>query len=266
MKRFVRIPWTGIGGVGVRACAALSLALSVSVMVAALSWAQVGPPAPQEKAPAPAPKEAVKSFTDKFVRMFKPGEDPQAASADPNAPAPPPAPTPANARPPLLSQPPLENAKVVPPVESAQDPPRKLPALDNPKNPFGLADAEKRLNETAQLIEKKDYGSARAKLTPLKEWLMTSTEAHISIYKALSNVPAARVQSELEKQVALEFAKMRDKAFFQMGKILIAEQQPQEAIKLLTEVIKSQPRSEMGMAAYETLQEMGFTQKLQLLE
>lgn len=248
---------------------ALSLGVCVyAAMSAAGVLAQVGPPTPEVKGPGPAPAEAVKAITDKFVKMFKPAEEPAEGMAGGPSPAPnsaPTAPAPAG-RPPLLSQPPLENAKIAPPSESAQDPPRRLPTLDNPKNPLGVADAEKRLNETAALIEKKEFALAKAKLTPLKDWLVTSTEAHISIHKALSNVPAARVQSELEKQIALEFAKMRDKAFFQMGKIMVAEQEPQQAIKLLTEVIKSQPRSEMGMAAYETLQEIGFTQKLQLLE
>ncbi|MBY0449892.1 MAG: hypothetical protein K2X01_04620 [Cyanobacteria bacterium] len=169
-------------------------------------------------------------------------------------------------RPPLLTQPELTNPKVAEPEISRVNPPKKLVTLDDPNNPLGLVAAENRINETALLIDKKEYGTAKVMLIPLKQWLVEATEAHLSLYKSLTNISSARAQAELEKQLALSFAMLRDKSFFQMGKILMADNEYKKAVKELTEVIKSQPRSEIGVKAYELLQEIGFTQKLQLTE
>lgn len=170
------------------------------------------------------------------------------------------------ARPKLLQQPPLTNPKVVDPAASEENPPVALPSLDNEANPLGIANARKRLHSSAKLLEEKKFTEAGDILVPLKEWLVKSTEAHIALYKALNNVPSARAQAELEKQVALDFARMRDISFLQMGQFYIGQNQKTDAIPLLIEVVKSQPRGDIGLKAYSLLQEIGFTQKLQLLE
>ncbi len=250
------------------------------------AFSQLGPPAPKEKeVPEGGKMEVLK---EKFGKMFLPQEGEASAKEEEyeevrrgagmpgqfdtikrkkknTAPAPQKTRT-QTGRPPLLTQPKLANPKVDNAEVSNENPPQSLPSMDDPKNPLGIADAQKRLNETAELIEKKQIYTAKSKLVPLKEWLIESTEAHIGLYKVLNDVGSARVQAELEKQVALEFAKMRDKAFFQMGRIYIEEGEHRQAIKMLIEVIKSQPRGDLGLKSYELLQKMGFTQKLQLVE
>ncbi|MFN8615159.1 MAG: hypothetical protein U0003_04525 [Vampirovibrionales bacterium] len=172
----------------------------------------------------------------------------------------------APSRPPLIQQPPLQHAQVLPPQVSATNPPLKMPALDKPENPYGLVAAQNRLNRTALLIQEGKASEAKPEVLALKDWLTEATEAHIALYKALSKIPSAQVQSELEKQVALEFATMRDKAYYQLAKIHLVQNNPREATKLLVEVVKSQPGSPVGIESYEALQAMGFTQKLQLVE
>ncbi len=179
----------------------------------------------------------------------------EAQAAKPKAPS----------RPPLLAQPRLENPVIAMPMVEADNPPEKLPALDNPGNPYGITAAEKQLNDTAMLIEQGQLATAEQQLNPLKDWLVQSTEAHIGLYKALNKIPSAQVQSELEKQVALEFGQMRDKALFQLARIYQNKNDNLNAIKLYVEVIKSQPSSQIGLKSYTHLQEMGFTQKLQLV-
>jgi len=169
-------------------------------------------------------------------------------------------------RQPLIQQPPLRNAKIMAPEASETSPPLKMPTLDKPDNPYGLAAAQNRLNRTALLIQQGKVAEAKPELLSLKEWVTEATEAHIGLYKALSKIPSAQVQAELEKQVALEFATMRDKTYYQLAKINLAQNNPREATKLLVEVVKSQPSSAVGVEAYETLQAMGFTQKMQLIE
>ncbi|HEY9745451.1 MAG TPA: hypothetical protein V6C99_04470, partial [Oculatellaceae cyanobacterium] len=82
----------------------------------------------------------------------------------------------------------------------------------------------------------------------------------------LNQLPSARAQAELEKTLALEFAQLRDRAMVELAKVYIAEKEYSKAVKELTEVVKSQPRSKVGLRSYEMLQEIGFTEKLQLAQ
>lgn len=161
----------------------------------------------------------------------------------------------------------LNSLKVEDPVESQELPPDKTyVTVDDPKNPLGVTVSAQKLNACAQLISQKKYKEAQTQLTALKDWLVEATEAHINLYKTLKNFPNAQVQAELEKQLALQFALLRDKSFFQLGMLAIGQQDYPNAVKNLSHVIQSQPRSPMGAQAYEVLQKIGFTEKIQLRE
>jgi hypothetical protein len=129
---------------------------------------------------------------------------------------------------------------------------------------MGLMHAKLALQSAQTLLTQKQATQALAKLVPLNEWLITATEAHIDLYKALNKTPSARVQAEFEKRLALEFAELRDKTLLALGQAYLANQQPQQAIKPLVAVVQSQARSSTGLKAYETLQALGFTEALQL--
>lgn len=161
----------------------------------------------------------------------------------------------------------LDGLKVEDPVESPELPPDKTyVTVDDPANPLGITTSAQILNTGAQMISQKKYKEAEQILTPLKDWLVDATEAHINLHKTLKNVPSAQVQAELEKQLALQFALLRDKAFFQLGMLRIGTNDYSGAIKDLSRVVQSQPRSPMGAQAYDVLQKIGFTEKIQLRE
>lgn len=161
----------------------------------------------------------------------------------------------------------VNGLKVEDPVESEVLPPEKTyVAVDDPKNPLGITTSAQKLNEAASLITQKKYQEAANILNPLKDWLIDATEAHINLHKTLKNIPSAQVQAELEKQLALQFALLRDKAFFQLGMLAVGQEDYSTAIKNLSRVIQSQPRSPMGAQAYEVLQKIGFTERIQLRE
>lgn len=266
------------------------LALSVGLLLGnvGISQAQtMGPPEPKKRPAAPAGVKPLDQVKGSFMRLFKKeeastkltpadgkekkveGEEPSASdktasdSADKSSEKPKPK---VPARAPLLNQPEGPDAKIAEPEVSKENPPAKIVTLDNPTNPFGFIDAQNKLARATQLIEKKDLSQARLVLTPLRQWLVDSTEAHINLYKALSNVSNAKVQAELEKQLALQFALLRDKSMYQLSRVDISEKNYKTAIKDLIEVVKSQPRGDIGIKAYQLLQEIGFTEKLQLVE
>lgn len=169
--------------------------------------------------------------------------------------------------PPLLNQLPLTNAKVDPPQIDSQNPPNlSHPKLDDPNNPLGFADTENKLKKYSLMISAQRYAEARPGLFQLRQRLVDLTEAHIGLYKTLNQIPSARGQAELEKELALEFAQLRDRSMLETAKIYIEEKDYPKAIKELTDVVKSQPRSQVGLRAYGLLQEIGFTEKLQLAQ
>ncbi len=165
---------------------------------------------------------------------------------------------------PLLTQPPLSSVKIEDPQIDPNRPPKKSLKVDNPANPLGLAMAVDQIKAIELMIKEKRFDDARNKLLPLRQWLIDCTEAHIGLYTTLNKIPTARGQSELEKQLALEFAQLRDRAMFTLGLLYVEEKDNKHAVKELVEVIKSQPKSKTGIIAYELLQEIGFTEQLQL--
>jgi hypothetical protein len=168
---------------------------------------------------------------------------------------------------PLLNQPPLTNARIEPPQIDDQNPPvLSHPKLDDPTNPLGFADAENKLKHYSTLVDAKRYNEAKPGLLQLRQSLVDLTEAHIGLFKTLNQIPSASGQAELEKELALQFAQLRDQAMLQTAKIYISERDYPRAVKELTEVVKSQPRSRIGLRSYELLQEIGFTEKLQLAQ
>ena len=261
--------------------------LACLVLSTSASYAQVaGPPVPRSVSqPQANPVTQVKEAGSKITNFLFGKKSPPKTQA-PNGPtspntvnpafgaqapkasqkAGPAAPPQMPARPPMLVAPEPADIKVEAPRISKENPPAKLPALDNPANGLGLVDPQNKLNAAASAVDRKDYATARAILGPLRASLVDTTEAHINLFKALDNVSTARTQAELEKQLALQFAMMRDKAMYQSARVSIAEHDYRTAIKDLVEVIKSQPRSEMGLKAYNLLQEIGFTEKLQIAE
>ncbi|MCA9789855.1 MAG: hypothetical protein KC462_08780 [Cyanobacteria bacterium HKST-UBA05] len=139
-------------------------------------------------------------------------------------------------------------------------------AVDDPANPLGITTSARQLDSTADMIDRQQYSQAVDELTKLKQWLVDATEVHINLYKTLKEVSSAQVQAELEKQLALQFAVLRDKAFFQLGMAALGQKDYSTAIKNLSKVVQSQPRSPMGAKAYEVLQQIGFTEKVKLRE
>jgi len=263
--------------------------LLVTLIMAANAQAQVGPtPPPQKPVDARPVNDKLKDSFKKFFGSqpapvetqktdesggpaYKPnpsnpatqGDDPvrhdapAAQAAGPKAPS-----GPLHA--PLLTQPPLSTVKIEDPQIDPNRPPKKSLKVDNPGNPLGLAVAVDQIRSIEQMIKEKRFDDARNKLLPLRQWLIDCTEAHIGLYTTLNKIPTARGQSELEKQLALEFAQLRDRAMFTLGLLYVEEKDYKRAVKELVEVIKSQPKSKTGIIAYELLQEIGFTEQLQL--
>ena len=169
-------------------------------------------------------------------------------------------------RQPLLSVPELRNPDVALPVSSEKNPPpTKRTRVDDPTNRQGLAWARQEYKTLATKIANGRANEAKARLDSLNDWVIEATESHIGLYKALKRIPSARVQSQLEKELGLQFALLRDKILLETAKVDMAIGQPRKAVGTLVQVVQSQSRSSVGVEAYELLQKTGFTEQLQLV-
>jgi hypothetical protein len=133
-------------------------------------------------------------------------------------------------------------------------------------NPIGLVNAEDSINKVTALIQKNKTAEAKIIIEPLMEWLEDVTEYHTNLYRVLKEIDTAKVQADLERELALKSAILRDKAAYQLAILYIQEKNLKEAVNRLVDIVRSQPKTQLGFSAYQTLQQIGFTYKVQLTE
>lgn len=158
------------------------------------------------------------------------------------------------------------NPEPQPEIEEIQNTQPAEPSMVvDPKNKLGLAYPFEQLEKSKELLKNKNIAGAKIIVEPLSEWLTTLTEYHIQLFKKLNGIDTAKNQAQVEKRLALDSALLRDKAYYQLALIYLGENKEKEAIKYFIEVIKSQPKTELGMKSYEILQQIGFTEKIRLI-
>jgi len=149
-------------------------------------------------------------------------------------------------------------------VKEAKVEKKVINPLFNPKNQLGIAAAENNITKTFNLIQQNKLTEAKKIIEPTSDWLTKATEYHANLFKVLRDIDTAKVQSELERDLALRFAILRDKALYQLALLNIEEKKPQEAVEKLVNIVRSQPKTQLGFNAYQVLQQIGFTYKVQI--
>lgn len=136
----------------------------------------------------------------------------------------------------------------------------------SPSNTLGLTYAENVIKKSANLYKQNRISEAKKTLETESDWLVDATEYHTNVFRILREVEDAKAQAELEKDLALKFAILRDKAYYQLALIYIAEKNLSKATDNLVNIVRSQPDTELGFNSYNQLQQIGFTYKVQLLK
>lgn len=163
---------------------------------------------------------------------------------------------------PLKQKTPVENKE----IKSGQINKTVNKIVSNPDNKLGLTWAENSIIKIEHLISSNKIEEAKINAIQLESWLLDATEYHTELYKTLRSVEHAKFQADIERDLALSFAILRDKAEYQMAIIYIKENQPIKAVEKLVNVVKSQPRTDLGMNAYNKLLDIGFSYKPSLPE
>lgn len=164
----------------------------------------------------------------------------------------------------LFAQPSVTNSQVSGQVTENNIENLSYKKFSSKSNNVSLTYIEDSLNKTNSLIQTKKYLEAKTSIESLVSWLEDMTEYHTNLYKALKDIDTAKNQADLERELALKSAILRDKAIYQLSMLYIQENKLQKAVPGLVDVVRSQPKTQLGFDAYEALQKIGFTYKVQL--
>lgn len=113
------------------------------------------------------------------------------------------------------------------------------------------------MEEATRAIEAQNYRLAATKLQEARQVFNQLSNFYQQLASSFSGIDN-RV-FEAQRQKALETAEMRDEATYQLALVHRAQNQPELAVPLLIQIIRSQnPTRNLGTKAYQQLFELGF--------
>jgi hypothetical protein len=122
---------------------------------------------------------------------------------------------------------------------------------------LNVAEAQRMMTEAEAAIANQDFATAADKLTSARETLNQLSTYYQELAQMFVGIDTQINRSNREK--ALETAQMRDQATYQLALVHRAQDQPNQAVPLLMEILRSQqPTRELGQRAYQQLFEIGF--------
>lgn len=151
-----------------------------------------------------------------------------------------------------------------------EESPAQMPAHSIYKQlPFTLEDAKTKLQELNNLLEvasPTQVDQIKNNVYAVSEWLQDVADAHWKLYKAFDKSPATKLKAKAEKETALAFSHLKNKAKLLKADLFIKQKRYPEALQPLVEIVVAEPTSETGTAAYKRLTDLGFSPKQDNLE
>lgn len=173
-----------------------------------------------------------------------------------------------------LTLPVMATLTLVSPV-NAQTPAPKLPDSPNqaqpldPQNPnilrpvtqdnslLSVGGGQGLLKEASSAVSSQDYPLAIKKLQEARQIFNQMSNFYQELAGSFSGIDNRTADSQRQK--ALETALMRDDATYQLALVHRTQNQPELAVPLLVQIIRSQsPTRDLGKKAYQQLFELGF--------
>jgi hypothetical protein len=122
---------------------------------------------------------------------------------------------------------------------------------------LSLQGGQKLMADAARAVSSGNYALATTKLKESRQVFNTLSNAYQELAASFTGVDS-RVADNLRKK-ALDAAQMRDEATYQLALSHRAQNQPELAVPLLTQVVRSQnPTRDLGKKSYNQLVELGF--------
>ncbi|WGV26952.1 hypothetical protein [Halotia branconii] len=122
---------------------------------------------------------------------------------------------------------------------------------------LSLESGERLMQEASQAVSTQNYPLAAKKLQESRQVFNQLSNFYQELNASFSGIDN-RV-SDSQRKKALETAQKRDEATYQLALVHRAQNQPELAVPLLIQIIKSQnPTRDLGKKAYQQLFELGF--------
>ncbi len=143
------------------------------------------------------------------------------------------------------------------PVQEDLTDPNNLRPLTQADSILSLQGGQRLMTEASQAIDGQDYALARQKLQEARQVFNQLSNFHQQLSGSFSGIDN-RISESL-RQNALETAQMRDQATYQLSLVHRAQNEPELAVPLLIQIVRSQsPTTDLGKKAYQQLFELGF--------
>lgn len=122
---------------------------------------------------------------------------------------------------------------------------------------LSLAGGQRLMQQAQTAVASQDYTTAQSRLQDARQVFNQLSNFYQQLASSFSGVDT-RITDDLRAQ-ALETAQMRDQATYQLALVHRAQDQPELAVPLLVQIIRSQqPTRQLGQQAYQQLFELGF--------
>jgi hypothetical protein len=140
--------------------------------------------------------------------------------------------------------------------ESPEDPADLRPLVQS-GSVLSIAGGQRLMTEASEAIAAQDYDLAVEKLQQARQLFNQLSNFYQELAASFSGIDN-RI-ADAQRQQALETAQLRDQATYQLALVHRAQNQPELAVPLLIQIIRSQqPTRTLGQEAYRQLFELGF--------
>lgn len=129
--------------------------------------------------------------------------------------------------------------------------------LNQPDSLIGVAGGQRLMDEASAAISNQNYVLAAEKLQQARQVYNQLSNFYAQLSDSFSGIDSAL--SEEQRNIALESTEMRDNSTYQLALVHRAQNQPELAVPLLIQIVRSQNlTTELGKKAYQQLFELGF--------
>ena len=132
--------------------------------------------------------------------------------------------------------------------------------------PISAEEARIRIEDLSNRLAVSRPDDVKDGIYTLSEWLQDVADAHWRLFKAFEKSDATKVQANKEKDIALKFSSLKNRAKLLKADLLIKQNRYPEALGPLVEIVSAEPTSQTGQDAYKRLVDMGFSEQVSNLE
>jgi cell division septum initiation protein DivIVA len=124
-------------------------------------------------------------------------------------------------------------------------------------NLLSMSGGQRLIQDAQNAVKSQNYAVATKKLQEARQVFNQLSNFHQDLAGSFSGIDNRIADSQRKK--ALEAAQFRDEATYQLALVHRAQNQPELAVPLLVQIIRSQqPTRDLGQKAYQQLLELGF--------